>query len=141
MTGLGLLMLLGGGALLHRGYTRVYPRIRARRDARSAAARGQRQLALRRQQQASARQRRATHFHTLLVRSLRQLSTAPDFRRLTSMVENCHEVPLGTRQRLFQAHRRHFIRHFGRLPSARTGCRSTAWRSTDTGRSTGRGRL
>jgi len=114
MTGLGLLMLLGGGALVHRGYTRVYPRIRARRDARRAAAHGLRQTALRRQQQASIRQRRAAYLHTLLVRSLRQLSTAPDFQRVTSMVENCHEVPLGTRQRLFQVHRRHFIRHFGR---------------------------
>lgn len=114
MTGLGLLMLLGGGALAHRGYTRIYPRIRARRDAQRAAVSSQRQTALRRQRQVSTRQRRAIHLHALLVRSLRQLSTAPDFQRVTSMVENCYDVPLGIRQRLFQAHRRHFIRHFGR---------------------------
>ncbi len=114
MSGLGILLMLGGGTLVHRWYTRVYPRIRARRDARRVAANGQHQAAIRRQRQASIRQRRAAHLQTLLVRSLRQLSTAPDFRRVTSMVENCHDVPIGTRQRLFQAHRRHFIRHFGR---------------------------
>lgn len=110
---MGLLLLLGGAGFLLHWITKVYPVILARRNARRAAAISQRQSATYRQQQASARQRRAAYFHTLLVQSLRQLSTAPDFRRVTSMVENCNEVPIGTRQRLFQAHRRHFIQHFG----------------------------
>ena len=114
MGGLAFLLLIGGGTLVHRWYTRVYPRILARREARLAVTNSQRLTAARQQQKAIARHRRATYFYSLLEMSLRQLSTAPDFRRVTSMVEKCHEVPIGTRHRFFQAYRRHFVRHFGR---------------------------
>ena len=114
MSGLGFLLLIGGGTLVHRWYTRVYPRILARREARRAATINQRQAASRQQQKSIARHRRATYFYSLLEKSLRQLSTAPDFRRVTSMVEKCHEVPIGTRHRFFQAYRHHFVRHYGR---------------------------